>query len=124
MNEIRKKLVIPFSAIPNVFLATSSLLGIFRLLCCIHVYFQISAFSLQNRSQKKRKKIELLPSIYATDRGGNLVHKFKTIKFGKTAQPRITAHIFRIFPNEMEQTIWCSNLNNPLTESLLNWLRL
>ena len=105
MNEIRKKLVIPFSAIPNVFLATSSLLGIFRLLCCIHVYFQISAFSLQNRSQKKRKKIELLPSIYATDRGGNLVHKFKTIKFGKTAQPRITAHIFRIFPNEMEQTI-------------------
>lgn len=57
MNEIRKKLVIPFSAISNVFLATSSLLGIFRLLCCIHVYFQISAFSLQNRSLKKERKL-------------------------------------------------------------------
>ena len=58
-----------------------------------------------------------------TARGGHplpLVRpRVKMIKFGKNCITSNRSHIIRRFPNEMDQTIWFSNLNNPLSESLL-----
>ena len=98
-------MIIPFSPISKVFLATRSLLGVLLFLS-VPIYpglFLTQSFFLLNRSRKN-----WVLTIYETHPVGNLVDKFKTIKLGKTASPRITAYINRRYHKEMEQTSWFS----------------
>ena len=69
------------------------------------------------------EKLQQEKNLTARGEGGHplpLVRpRVKMIKFGKNCITSNRSHIIRRFPNEMDQTIWFSNLNNPLSESLL-----